>query len=289
MSAQSGDNNRQFCFGELEVNADDVITVREALASCASRDLLEAVLGAEAGWHVSVEALDGACAEALVRKIEASLRCMLNVPSRADAHPESLVVPWEWLEVVDARGTLRRRVGAAVLDGADVPEMAALLDGGASRVAGLAALRDAEGGVGRACAGRPWAWRRLERSVLPLAFEPWSETLGRRMWVPRSLCGKERCLAVGSVFWAMTYFGFGAARARRPPRGAAWRKERFLDGQDGLSGEVLFAPEVPVGRLSPSDEDYVFRLTRIAELFNYNSWIDLLQALVELDALKTAA
>ncbi|WP_165172280.1 hypothetical protein [Adlercreutzia sp. ZJ242] len=289
MSVQSGGNGRQFCFGELEVSADDVITVREALASCGARDLLEAVLGAEAGWRVSVDALDGACAEALARKIEASLRCMLSVPPCADAHPESLVVPWERLEVIDAQGTLRRRVGAAVLDSGNVPEMAALLDGGAARVAGLAALRDAEGSAERACAGRPWAWGRLARSVLPLAFEPWSETLGRRMWVPRSLCEKERCLAVGSVFWAMTYFGFGATRARRPPCGAAWRKERFLREEDGLSWGGMFAPEVPEGRLPPLDEDYARRLARIAELFNYNSWIDLLQALVELDALKTAA
>lgn len=280
---------RQFCFGELEVDARDVITVAEALAACRADEVFEAVLDAEAGWRVSPEALDGACRTMLIRKIEASLRCMRSVAPRSNAHPESVVVPWERFEMVDARGALRRRVGAAVLSKADVPEVAALLGGGVGRVASLFALREAKSCVESRCDGRPWSWERLAWSAAPLAFEPWSETLGRRMWVPRSLCERERCHVVGSVFWAMTYFGFDAARA-------GWRAGEGggcgglgVAGADALLAEGLFSPGLLADGLSRADEEYVSRIMRIVSLANYNSWVDLLQALLALSDREEAA
>ncbi|MDO4290308.1 MAG: hypothetical protein Q4C41_03645 [Eggerthellaceae bacterium] len=304
MGEHSRNRFRQFCLSELEVDRSDVTTVSEALRACEARLLLPLVMRAEAGWRVSPDALDGACRKTLLRKIEAALSLMGSLSPSGGAHAEDVIVPWERFEVCDANGVLLRRVGAAVLDEGDAASMRLLLHGGARRVADLACLDVAAKRFAPAGEGDAWRWRNLAQSLVPLAFEPWEETLARRIWLPRSLCEKERYYVLGSVFWAMTYLGFNAASRVRVKEGshAGRFSERFVERSAegfaspcGGKGAYAFSPEAPLGSALPSDAgarfdaDYLHRLMRAAQLLNYNSWIDLLEAFTALVPLDQAA
>lgn len=300
MAANARNRFHQFCLSELEVDRSDVTTVGEALRVCDARLLLPLVMRAEAGWRVSPDALDGACRRTLLRKIEAALNLMGSVSPRGGARAESIVVPWERFEARDASGALLRRVSAAVLDEGDAAPMRLLLQGGARRVADLARLDAAAKRFAPAGEGDAWRWHSLAQSLVPLAFEPWEETLARRIWLPRSLCEKERYYVLGSVFWAMTYLGFNAASRINSTEGEdasrfAVRHAAHFVASRGGEEAFAFLPEAPRESASPSDAgvrfdaDYLNRLTRAAQLLNYNSWIDLLEAFTALVPLDQAA
>lgn len=294
----SHSRSRQFCFSELEVRPSDVVTVRDALLTCDVGLLLPVVVNAEAGWRLPVDGLDAACVGSLQRKVEAALHLMAGMPVSDEGLREGVIVPWEWIEVVDAQGLLRRHVSVAVFDEKDAAEADATLRQGACRVASMDGLREAQARLALSEAGkRRSSCRSLAGSALSLAFEPWSEVLSRRVWLPQSLCEKERYYVLGSIFWAMTYWGFDAARVR----GSSAGEGAFRDVAEAVLGmrlsegpgfSELCAPLSPPSKKrcrTSLDQDYVARLERVAELSNYNSWVDVLGAVCALAHLKDAA
>lgn len=292
MCSLTPDAGRMYCSDDLVVSLDDVTTVGEALATCDSQPLLSAVLSAEAKWRLSERCLGDLPRRTLLRKVDAALDAMANAATASSGLRDvgGVLVPWEWVEVVDSEGLFRRRVGAAYLDVRDAGPMSNVLAQRRSRDAPIAVVgadqRRYLGFVG----GESWLWGGLDEVTLRLAFDPWEKTLSLPLWLPRSLREKERSYVLANVFWSMTYLGFDGGN-----RGAFSAEERdptLVCGSDSCdfarrrgrargSCRFLREEESAVGS-SDVDRDYLEKLRDVAARANYFNWLDMLEAFVGL-------
>lgn len=274
---------RRLCFEEAQVSPGDVTRVGDALLSCDARSLLATMLslGME---QLPVEVLDSRCGQLLESKVASTLAVMRALHSSGDkpALDTLMVIPWERFEVAGAEGFFFRRMSAALLDANELPCAALTRD--VVRVGSVSALAAVRGRLEGELASSSWAWPRLEESAARLAFAPWPDVLGMRIWLPRSLTEEERMQVLASIFWAMTYLGYDGSHGRwgfgeRPfAEAEGWA----FDDNGFIVGDYPHAPAAyarfPRGKTSG-----------IVEVLNYNSWVDLILAAPDVSRAGKAA
>lgn len=313
MSVVSLPDAQGLCLRELVITPDDVVTVGEAFAGCDARLLLSAVLSAEAGWRFPERLLGDIPRKTLLQKIETALGAMAKMPpvDFCEHDARCVLVPWDRFEPLDAQGLIRHRLRAALLYVNDVENMRhALSECGGPKLSFSRTRADRAGLVQRYGQER-WLWTNLEEGTSHLAFEPWGETLALPLWMPQSLCVKERHLMLANIFWTMTYFGFdggnrGGTAGRScgegcepAPRGCGDQPGSLHEGEEGASCDAGGVSDAqcsgPVGqhagrdgRVSASarardpDGEYFDRLGSMASYASYLSWLGMISAFVTL-------
>ena len=78
---------------------------------------------------------------------------------------------------------------------------------------------------------------------------PWEKVLAYRIWLPGSLCLRERYMVLASAFWEMTFYGFEYDRAQA--RAANAKAERLVIGASANDSDGEF-PNAPIDK---QDED----------------------------------
>ena len=78
---------------------------------------------------------------------------------------------------------------------------------------------------------------------------PWEKVLAYRIWLPGSLCLRDRYMVLASAFWEMTFYGFEYDRAQA--RAANAKAERLVIGASANDSDGEF-PNAPIDK---QDED----------------------------------
>lgn len=285
---------------KIQAQAKDVTTVGQALAECDAGLMLDCILEMEAGPRYSPDAVTDVMRYAFTRQIaddlDAAVRCGKDAEQRQAQPLPGIIVPMEWYEVDGPRGSIRHRLGAALLEEGLAPSAQQTLTRTGGYAYELAEVYAAERLVPSMGTLQAWAWPGLRASAFWFATEPWSTIVQTPIWLPEGLEPKERYLVLAHVLWMMTQEGLGATAAvdgmRQAEREAACNRQtpapRRLPSSEAREIPVdqlfeAFTSDLDVCDLSSFEASYVQRLTNIVKLLNYNCWIDVLEACTALD------
>lgn len=262
-------------------NPEHSTSLKNAFRSCNPELLLDVLLDCEAGWGISYRDIGASAKETLLEKLISTLALMQSVgdkiltsddsvfQSTGDECGESvfgregvlqkMIVPCETFQVSDDGKSFTRQLEAKLLDCSKIKDAFNLIEemGGRLRQSSLCLPRlpfdHGESPFDLACETG------LLADIDILEDEPWIVSLQRRIWLPHIFCERERYCILASVFWAITYKGFFGIAA-----------EEVLNEQCPNDCFVSF---------EHFDGAYEKRMSDMADVLNYNGWVDSIEAL----------
>lgn len=254
----------QLCLSTVCVRAEDVKSVEEAIRSCDRGRLLSSILWEWSGWHADLDLMPGRARAALRRKLRSMIALMLS--AGADRAPHGrIIIPMQAYRLVDARGLLERRIGAAVADltRMHLADDLALAAGG--RACSVEEMRCVEELFGDADPVEVIALTGSLADAGCLAGAPWPTVLGMPIWLPSDLSAAERAMVLAHVVWIMVSEGFAP----------------HMRGEEGAHGSLgALCRPIP-------DASGCEKVGLLVNLMNYNSCLDSIEAAGSLaDALR---
>lgn len=233
---------------------------------------MEVLIDTQPGWEISCRSLGSSAKDALLVKVKATLHLMdsiANTTCTCSASPDApslhapIIIPWEWFSVASVPGEFIRRVDARILKCSYLkkPEVLdELLMAKASDVSELKEVLESNGNV------HPFLEVQEKGIVNPISSIidiPWAESLRYKVWLPPTLCQREKYCVLANAFWAMTYNGFPAT-AQDIPENPLCKSAAF--SQSTFCSDAF-------------EREYLEKMEELVDLLNYNSWVDAMRSI----------
>ena len=255
MNARAQSPDKEFFLTELSVQETDITSVHNAFSNAEPSLLLDAVLLIDPSWSSSPLGITGQSRDILLNRIQATLDVMYALEPIIEPDRNQLIIPWQDFCISEDGSAISRGLGSCVLNcdqledarttarrfgGAiwSVPRLLRFLDEGRHPLETL----EASG---------------LLAPIQALSAKAWPEALGYMVWLPSNLCCLERYSVLASIFWAMTASGFGFTRGRT---------DKPVMHYDSFKHDFSFFAE------------YVEKMELLADVMNYNTWLEAIQA-----------
>lgn len=249
MTSSEPCNKTELLLNKIEVSGKDVTTLRSAFSECNGAMLVDPLMYKEAKWSFKPSALSGKARLSLIKKIDATLNLFNSVKLLSESMSEAIIIPWQHFHVMSDVNKIERiveaalfkpskmytamnlieEIGAASVCSVDLPDSAICAD--YQRVIDACINTDCITEIGR------------------IECDNWNRVLGMHIWIPSDLCYSEKAMMLASVFWAMTYDGFGI---------------------DTDSIEV-FEDDLKFDEL-PLDVNLISKMDKVEDALNYRSW-----------------
>lgn len=228
-----------------EMTFDDLPTLQDAFRTC-DRDLLvRVVMADQVQGSFPAETVGKKQRHAMEKRILTSLDAMCSLKvKRKGGKRRLLLYPEESFSLDGRTGMIKRRLSASLFD--------------LRHIESVKKAREALGSYA-------YAYKQVKRiskdkrkraiveaeELEPQAYTlvPWEKVLAYRIWLPGSLCLRERYMVLASAFWEMTFYGFEYDRAQA--RAANAKAERLVIGASANDSDGEF-PNAPIDK---QDED----------------------------------
>ena len=216
-----------------EMTFDDLPTLQDAFRTC-DRDLLvRVVMADQVQGSFPAETVGKKQRHAMEKRILTSLDAMCSLKvKRKGGKRRLLLYPEESFSLDGRTGMIKRRLSASLFD--------------LRHIESVKKAREALGSYA-------YAYKQVKRiskdkrkraiveaeELEPQAYTlvPWEKVLAYRIWLPGSLCLRERYMVLASAFWEMTFYGFEYDRAQA--RAANAKAERLM-AESGKQLHILF-------------------------------------------------
>lgn len=253
MCTTSNTYPQEFFLTALKIEDKDITSLYDAFRRADPSCLLNALLLIDASWRSSPSSIHGQARQSLVRRIEASLNLMHALDPAVGRICNELIIPWQDFHSSDDSRQIARGLGACILDCNSV-------QAADSEVSKLGGHIFSMSGFHERIQGGEDPLEMLEsigllKPISIISMESWPEIMGRTIWLPSSLCTLEWHSVLASVFWSMTYSGFGDAIDR----------DARMGRQAQISDDVALF-------------DYKKKMDLFADVLNYNNWVDTVRA-----------
>ncbi len=227
---------------------------------------MEVLLDTKVHWNITVNGMGEASRSSLLGKVESTLALMKLIarPERASATTATLskvIVPWEWFSVADNRGFMRH-IDARVMKCAHLRNAERTITSFGGKISAVSDLQTALRSHGGVHPLDDMQERGLFEPISIFADSPWPYVLLQRIWLPKTLCEREKYAVLADIFWTMTHGGFP-----RTEDGC------FTDYETSCTSSCTIPASF--------ESDYTQKLRNIAELLNYNSWVDTVQEVAQ--------
>lgn len=245
----------RYCFTQTHVDPKDITCVHAAFKQLDPKKLLGVLLQDQLAWRIDPRLLTGSVRRHLLARTSSTLDLMYAFDPDISASFNRIIIPVQTFEYAGCGNGFTRKMRSVILDvsktsayscrqadyALSIPEFLQKVN----------ASEDNPSQFEAACI----------TSSGTLIGTPWAHVLGHALWCPSHLTEYERYSLCASIFWVMTFNGFAetALDCRKADIS-------FDDEDDARQDDAWFFEEQQI------------KMARLAELFNYNSLIDAMNA-----------